>query len=114
MKIQIVRILVSAVMLGAVVPQSDARDAAKEVVVDGEHFTPRQITDPKMNNMVAYQFYAPKKWKDSGQVYWNLFHGTHPTRVTLAVENPANTEAFFLHEAMMCGYIPPRRPGASR
>jgi hypothetical protein len=34
--------------------------------------------------------------------------------VTLAVENPANAEAFFLHEAMMCGYIPPRRAGAPR
>lgn len=91
-----------------------AKDAAKEMVVDGEHFTARQITDPKMNNIVAYRFYAPKQWKDSGQVYWNLFHGTHPTRVTLTVQNPANSEAFFIHEAMMCGYIPPRRAGGPR
>jgi hypothetical protein len=69
MKTQIAWIFVGTVMFAAIVSRTDAKDAAKEVVVDGEHFTARQITDPKMNNTVAYQFYAPKKWKDSGQVY---------------------------------------------
>src|SRR5579863_9064233 len=88
---------------------ANARDAARELVVDGEPFTVRQITDPKLNDIVAYRYFAPKKWKDSGEVTWNLLHATHPSRVSFTVENPANAEAFFLHQAMICGYMRPTR-----
>jgi hypothetical protein len=111
MKINLVRIFIGVLAVASVASRVNAKDAAKEVVVDGEHFTPRQITEPKLNDIVAYRFLAPKSWHDKGQISWNLFHATHPSRVALTVENPANAEAFYVHPAMMCGYMRPKRPG---
>jgi hypothetical protein len=80
-------------------------------VVDGEHFTLRQITDSNLNNVVAFRFSAPKGWRDSGQIYWDLLDIKTPMSMSASIENPANAEACFVFPALICAYLPgPRAP----
>jgi hypothetical protein len=94
--------LIGAVMVATVA----ARASTNELVVDGEHFTVRQITDARFNNSVAFHFYAPKDWHDTSEVTWNLRHIARPATIALKVENPANAEASMVFHPLICGYLP--------
>jgi hypothetical protein len=106
MKTKMVRLAMGAVVAAALSACSRETKAAEGIVVDGEHFTMRQITDEKLNGMVAYHFSAPKGWRDSGQIHWNLMHIIRPQTMSAAAENPANAEACYVFEPLTCGYLP--------
>ena len=99
------RILAGALVLTMFATAAQAKD--KELVVDGEHFTARQVTDSKFNGLVAFRYQAPKTWQDTSEVTWNLRHILRPATMALKVENPANAEACFIFHPMICGYMPP-------
>lgn len=102
---------IGSVMVTALAAKISAADIAESFVVDGEHFTIRQVTDAKLNGLVAYRFSAPKTWRDSSQTYWNLLHTTHPSTMSVTVENPANSEACFVYPPLIACYLPgPRAP----
>jgi hypothetical protein len=72
--------------------------AASDLVVAGEKFTPRQIVDTAHQNMVALAYMAPASWKDQSAVLWNYPNINVPCTFSVTVTNPANAEAFFLHQ----------------
>jgi hypothetical protein len=106
MKTPLVQFAIGAVMIAALAAEVCAHDNAESLVVDGEHFTVRQITDANFNGLVAYRFSAPKSWRDSSQMYWNLMHTTHPSTMSVSVENPANAEACFVYQPLIAYYLP--------
>jgi hypothetical protein len=106
MRTKIYRLAIIAAMVVSAAASSIAEDKAESFVVEGEHFTVREINDPNFNNMIAYRFSAPKDWKASGQVYWNLRHITRPSTMSAAIENPANSEACYVYQPLICGFIP--------
>ncbi len=106
MKTRLVRFACGGVVIAALAAKVCAADRPESLVVDGEHFTVREITDAKLNGIVAYRFSAPKDWRDSGQMYWNLMHTTHPSTMSATVENPANAEACFAYQGAICYYLP--------
>jgi hypothetical protein len=106
MKTKTVRLAMGAVLAAAISANVRETCGAEGIVVDGEHFTIRQITDEKLNGMVAYHFSAPKGWRDSGHVSWNLMHIQRPQTMSASAENPANAEACYVYEPLICGYLP--------
>ena len=106
MRTKLIQYAIITVMFAAIASRGRANDKTESLVVDGEHFTVRQITDEKLNGLVAYRFSAPKEWRDTSQVYWNYMHITHPVSMAMKVENPTNAEACFCYQPMFCGYIP--------
>ncbi len=106
MKKRLIRFGLGAIMAMAIAAPVCANDRAESVVVDGEHFTVREVTDAKFNGLVAFRFSAPRNWRDSSQVYWNLMHITHPQTMSVTVENPENAEACFVFQPMICSYLP--------
>src|SRR5262249_7592769 len=71
--------------------------APSSLTVEGERFTPRQIVDHQQHDIVAVAYMAPEKWRDKGEVGWNYADINLPVSLRLAVENPANAEAYALH-----------------
>jgi hypothetical protein len=106
MKTELLRFVFGAGLVAALAGQARGDGKAETFVVDGEHFTLRQITDPNFNGIVAYHFSAPKDWRDSGEVYWNLGHVQRPMTMSASVENPANAEACFVFQPLVCYYLP--------
>jgi hypothetical protein len=106
MKTTLFRIIIGTVVIGALATKMQAKDDAESIVVDGEHFTVRQITDARFNGALAYRFSAPKGWRDTSQTYWNFQHTTHPSTMSVTVENPANAEACFAFQPMICCFLP--------
>jgi len=64
-------------------------------VIDGEHFTVRQIPDPQQGGLVVGIFIAPETWRMKSQVTWNYEYHTSPVSMMTSVENPANEEALY-------------------
>ncbi|HEY3857198.1 MAG TPA: hypothetical protein VGO67_22660 [Verrucomicrobiae bacterium] len=106
MKTKLFRFASSGALVAVLAINVLAEEKPESFVVDGEHFTIREIVDPKMNGMVAYHFSAPKDWRDSSEVRWNLMHIMRPMTVSASIENPANAEAFFFFHPLICGYLP--------
>jgi hypothetical protein len=106
MKTKRVQFALGAVLVVAVAAGARASDKADSFTVDGEQFTVRQITDENFNGLVAYRFSAPKDWRDSGHTYWNLMHILHPSTMSVSVENPNNSEACFVFQPLISGYLP--------
>src|SRR5665213_3780955 len=102
----LVRFAAGGALVAALAINVWAEEKPESFVVDGEHFTIREIVDPKMNGMVAYHFSAPKDWRDSSDVRWNLMHIVRPMTVSATIENPTNAEAFFFFHPLICGYLP--------
>jgi len=102
-------------MVTVVATKVCADDKAKpgDLVVDGEPFTVRQITDANQNGMIACRFSAPKTWHDTSHVYWNLRHIARPATMSMTVENPTNAEACFVYQPLICGYIPGPRAASA-
>ena len=82
--------LFAVAIIFALTVLSHANDVPSSIVVDGEHFTLRQITDSNLNNVVAYRFSAPKNWRDSGRIYWDFMNIKTPMTMSASVENPTN------------------------
>lgn len=69
-------------------------------VIDGEHFTTRQVLDKQQGGIPVCIFIAPEKWKDSSQVVWNYENTSSPVKAAVSAENPANEEAYYLFPAL--------------
>jgi hypothetical protein len=106
MRKKLIRIAIGAFLVVAFAVKARAENQAECFVVDGEHFTVRQITDSKLNGLLAYRFCAPKGWRDSGDVYWNFMHIMRPSTMSASVENSANAEACYIFQPMICYYLP--------
>ncbi|PYI89259.1 MAG: hypothetical protein DME26_01665 [Verrucomicrobia bacterium] len=80
-------------------PKSNAVALARGPVVNGEHFTLRQIPDHQQGGLPVCVFTAPEKWRDNSQVVWNYANHSSPVKMGASAENPTNEEAFFLYPA---------------
>ncbi len=76
------------------------------MVVDGERFTVRQVTDSKFSGQVDFYFGAPKEWKDESRTYWNLQDFKNTATFAITIENPANSEKFFWYRKLACNWLP--------
>jgi hypothetical protein len=94
-----------------------ATNAASGLAIDGEHFTRRLIIDHKQGNMPVAAFLAPASWIDTSEVVWNYANIEAPVRSQLAVQNPANSEAYFTYPPLGMFWLRPStgyyRPGQS-
>jgi hypothetical protein len=98
--------MIGTVVIGAHAANAQVNDNVESITVDSEHFTVRKIIDTRLNGALAYRFSAPKGWRDTSQTYWNLQHTTHPSTMSVTVENPANAEACFVFQPMICCFLP--------
>jgi hypothetical protein len=70
------------------------------LVVEGERFTVRQIIDRQQGGIPVCVFEAPETWRDRSQVVWNYEHYSSPVKLSAAIENPTNEEAFFAYPSL--------------
>src|SRR5207249_1246206 len=58
-------------------PKANPAPAARGLVVEGEHFTPRVVRD-QQQGLIFSVFQAPEKWRDQSQVVWNYAYVGNP------------------------------------
>ena len=76
---------------------SMAPRAGGGLVLDGEHFTLRTVSDRQLNNMPMFVFEAPEKWRDQSRVTWNYGNVSNPMSNWTKVEDPGSPDAFYLY-----------------
>jgi hypothetical protein len=107
MKITVLCWMATAALLAACSGRHSTAGAAAGPVVDNERFTVRTIIDRQQGGLAVAAFKAPVGWPDQSQVIWNYAHTSNPVTAAVKVENPANSEAFYLYPSFDLFWLQP-------
>jgi hypothetical protein len=80
---------------GAPAQSKPESSPARDLVVDGERFVKRVISDPGQGGMTAATIHVPEAWRFESKIEWHYGWVEYPLSVSAQAENPTNAEAYF-------------------
>jgi hypothetical protein len=75
---------------------------AQDLVVGGERFAKRVISDPGQGGMTAAAMRVPETWRFESKIEWHYGWIETPILFSTQAENPASLEAYFSYPLVRC------------